>query len=57
MNEGEAQATALLLGLLLGYVFYKTGLYKLPMEDYFALIVATVAVPFFLFLFLRRRFR
>lgn len=56
MNQGEAQAAALLLGLLGAYVMYKTGLYKLPLPDYLAAVVLMVAIPFFAILFLKARF-
>ena len=57
MNHDEASAFALILGLLLGYAFYKTGMYRLDFVDYFAVVVATIAIPFFVYLFLKARFR
>lgn len=56
MKQDETQAAAILIAFMLGYVFYKIRLYELPFEDYFGVVIVTIAVPYFLYLFLRSRF-
>ncbi len=57
MNQDEAQGAVLIIGLLLGYVYYKTGIYLWHFEDLLALTLVIIGAPFFLYLFVKSRFR
>ncbi len=57
MNQDEKAGVVVILALLLGYVYYRTGVFQWQFPDQLGLTTVIISIPFFLFLFFKRRFR